>query len=170
VPKKKGKTSAKMKLILLTCLSLSLTLTQAAFGEAEADSLPDLIIQYTNRERVAVGLSPLAANARLNGAAQHHARNMATRDTLSHTLADADLPGLSDRIRYYGYPAWGYGENIAYGPVTAREVVANWMSSPGHRANILSADYKDIGVGLAYTTVKGETRPYYCQDFGRPSE
>lgn len=132
-----------------------------------ANQVVQLIIQYTNQERTSRGLPLLTPDSRLSSAAQHHAKNMAERDTLSHTLTEADLPQLSDRISHYGYDATTYGENIAYGRDQAQETVNDWMNSPGHRANILNENYRDIGVGVAYyQTQQGYVRPYYCQVFG----
>jgi len=51
-----------------------------------------------------------------------------------------------------GYDTWtrsyAYGENIAFGYSSAAEVVAAWMNSPGHRANILSPFFTEIGVSV----------------------
>jgi uncharacterized protein YkwD len=54
------------------------------------------------------------------------------------------------------------GENIAYGNVSADQMVAMWMSSPGHRANILRPEFTHLGVGVART---GSGRVYGTQDF-----
>ncbi len=148
----------------------SLTLFPVS-ASAEPDggaSVEQLIIQYTNHARASYGLDPLLPDSRLSSASRHQARNMADRDMLSHEIADADLPTLADRFTYYGYHASTYGENIAYGRDEAKEVVNDWMSSPGHRANILNPAYREIGVGVAYYTAGGKRRPYYCQVFGAP--
>lgn len=56
----------------------------------------------------------------------------------------------------------GYGENVAYGQRDAQEVMRAWMNSRGHRNNILSGRYSQIGVGLAYSR---SGRPYWTQTF-----
>jgi uncharacterized protein YkwD len=59
-----------------------------------------------------------------------------------------------------------YGENVAFGQPSAREVLKSWMRSSGHRRNILEADYTELGTGYA---VDRAGRPYFVQVFGRPS-
>src|SRR5919109_1185606 len=73
-----------------------------------------------------------------------------------------------DRDAVAGYTGWSaIGENIAAGYPTPEAVVAGWMSSPGHRANILSPNFTEIGIGLAQG---GKYGSYWTQDFGtRPS-
>ena len=84
-----------------------------------------------------------------------------------HTAADGRTVG--DRLRALGYQR-GFnasaGENIAYGPESAEEVVAGWLASPGHCANIMDARFQHIGVGLA--TGKNRGQIYWVQDFGAP--
>ena len=70
-----------------------------------------------------------------------------------------------DRIRGTGYLAgarsWAIGENIAYGSgsrSSPRSIGRAWMNSPGHRANILSSNYREIGIGLAIGTPVGSRR------------
>jgi uncharacterized protein YkwD len=58
------------------------------------------------------------------------------------------------------------GENLAFNYPDPNSVMAAWMGDSGHRANILNADYTQIGVGIAYDS-QGE--PYYTQDFGAPA-
>lgn len=123
------------------------------------------IIGYTNQERERYRLPLLRLNLQLLRAAQHHARNMARFKEMDHDLPQADLPTMVDRALYYGYAYRWLGENVAYGYPDARSVVAGWMDSPGHRANILGSDFTEIGVGLR---VGGDGLPYYCQVFGRP--
>jgi uncharacterized protein YkwD len=67
---------------------------------------------------------------------------------LSHTGSDGSDPG--QRITRAGYIWRTYGENVAAGYTTPESVVAGWMQSDGHRANILNPAFRDIGVGYAY--------------------
>ncbi|MFD1271227.1 CAP domain-containing protein [Streptomyces kaempferi] len=64
----------------------------------------------------------------------------------------------ADRARCFDWSA--YGENVAYGYSTSAAVMAAWMSSPGHRHNILTCGFREIGVGLA------QPGSYWTQDFG----
>ena len=116
------------------------------------------VVSLTNRERGKAGCRPLTVDRRLTAAAQGHSEDMAEQRFFSHTSPDGR--GFADRIHATGYPSPG-AENIAYGQTSAREVVADWMGSPGHRRNILDCELTEIGVGF-------DRRGYYwTQDFGR---
>lgn len=123
------------------------------------------VFDLTNAERTRAGLAPLRANAALTQAAHDFAGRMGRENFFDHTAPDGSTP--STRAVQAGYRG-GVGENIAAGYRDPESVVAGWMASPGHRANILRADYRDIGVG--YQMVPGSTySTYWVQDFGIPS-
>jgi uncharacterized protein YkwD len=105
------------------------------------------VVELVNNERAKAGCAPLSANARLTKAAQDHSEDMAARRTMSHQGSDGSSPGA--RITRAGYTWSTYGENVAYGYPTPERVMAGWMSSPGHKRNILNCKFKEIGVGLA---------------------
>ena len=70
-----------------------------------------------------------------------------------------------ERVLKAGYKNGFVGENIAAGQAfPAKEAVATWMNSEGHKANILNKDYEYIGIGMA-RNAKGEY--YYTQVFAR---
>jgi uncharacterized protein YkwD len=128
------------------------------------------VVTLVNLERAALGLAPLAGNALLGGAAKTHANNMAARSNsvgeaaMAHTLLGTITPTPTTRMDRAGYGGWrAWGENVAYGFATAQEVVAGWMGSPGHRANILNPGFTEIGVG-ATANAYGEL--YWGQNFG----
>lgn len=124
---------------------------------APASGTSARIVQLVNAERSKVGCSPVTLNAVLTKAAQAHSEDMATHQNMSHTGSDGSAPG--DRITRAGY-AWStYGENVAYGYTTPEQVTSGWMSSPGHKANILNCAFKEVGVGLA------QPGSYWTQDF-----
>ncbi|MGW7255108.1 CAP domain-containing protein [Streptomyces sp. NPDC054834] len=125
---------------------------------ATASGAAARVIQLVNAERAKVGCSALTSNATLAKAAQAHSADMAAHQNMSHTGSDGSSPG--DRITRAGYSWSAYGENVAYGYATPEQVMAGWMSSPGHRANILNCSFKEIGVGLA------QPNSYWTQDFG----
>lgn len=116
------------------------------------------VIRLTNAERKRAGCEPLKEDDRLTTAAQAHATDMATNRYLSHTSRDGRT--FADRIRDAGYPRPG-AENIARGQTTPQRVMADWMASDGHRANILNCKLRAIGV--AYDP-RGH---YWVQNFGR---
>jgi uncharacterized protein YkwD len=142
---------------------LTSTITNPNTGNLSAIELA--IVGLVNQERAKVGLAPLSVNSKLVAAAQHHAQNMATFDVMAHTIPQADLPSFLDRLNYFQYSYRLAGENIAWNYQSAADVMDGWMNSSGHRANILNANFTQIGVGVRYNSF-GE--PYYCQDFGQP--
>ena len=77
----------------------------------------------------------------------------------------AQYPTLESRLQAVGYAYMKAAENAAWNQVDARSVVDGWMSSSGHRANILDPKLKEIGAAMARST-KGE--PYWVQVFGTP--
>jgi uncharacterized protein YkwD len=123
------------------------------------------IIQLTNDERRDAGLPGLAAHDRLMHAAELQVAQIASTGRLEHTLAGAQYPSLQDRVQAAGYRWQAIGENLAYGQRNAAHVMQSWMSSTGHRANILNPTFTEIGV--AYV-VDADGRPWYVQVFGRP--
>jgi uncharacterized protein YkwD len=107
-----------------------------------------------NAERARHGLPRLRLNKKLSVAARRHARDMVRRKYFSHdTLGGGSFV---DRIRRAGYlrgaNTWSVGENLAWGShdrAAPRAITEMWMNSPGHRANILSPAFREIGIGLA---------------------
>jgi uncharacterized protein YkwD len=127
-----------------------------------------------NRERAHSGMRALKLNKRLSRAARLHVRDMARRNYFSHdTLGGGSFV---DRIRREGYlrgaRSWVVGENLAWGTRRYSRpsvIMRMWMHSPGHRANILNASFKEIGIGVAYDApVAGGGRPVgtYATEFG----
>jgi uncharacterized protein YkwD len=115
-----------------------------------------------NGARAQAGLQPLSISGPLGQAAQRYAETMASSGCFSHGCPPE--PSMVRRAEAAGYTSWtNLGENIAYGQRTADEVFQAWMSSSGHRANILNPAFRDLGVGLAYN---GSGRPYWVQSFG----
>ncbi|MFJ8195502.1 CAP domain-containing protein [Streptomyces sp. NPDC096152] len=125
---------------------------------ATASGVTARIVELVNAERAKAGCSPVTLNATLTKVAQAHSEDMAAHQNMSHTGSDGSSPG--DRITRAGYDWSTYGENVAYGYSTADQVMSGWMSSPGHRANILNCSFKEIGVGHA------GPGDYWTQDFG----
>jgi len=134
------------------------------------------ILCLVNRERADQGERPLAPDMRLQHAAQAHTDNMAYKDYFEHVGPRGDTP-LS-RIRAAGYLyssqiAYEVGENIGWGTLwegTPQAVVAAWMASPGHRANILDARFRSTGIGVSthppIALARGQAGAIYTQDFG----
>ncbi|WP_333778573.1 CAP domain-containing protein [Streptomyces sp. IBSBF 3136] len=117
------------------------------------------VLKLVNEERSKVGCSALAANSSLSTLAGTFSGDMAARDFFDHTDPDGASPW--DRAAKAGITDLG-GENIARGQADAAAVMAAWMNSPGHRANILNCDFKTLGVGVHF----GAGGPWWTQDFG----
>ncbi|MFJ6569215.1 CAP domain-containing protein [Streptomyces sp. NPDC091292] len=130
----------------------------APASAAPASAAVARVVALVNSERGKAGCSPLTLNAKLAKAAQDHSADMASNRNMSHTGSDGSDPG--ERITRAGYSWSTYGENVAYGYSTPEQVMDGWMSSPGHKRNILTCDFKEIGVGLA------QPGGYWTQDFG----
>ncbi len=133
---------------------------------AHSASVAEALVQATNAQRTRAGLSPLRPDARLMQAAQIQADQMARAGRLDHVLPDAPRPTARERLASVGYRWTAYGENIASGAPDVAGTVKGWMSSPGHRRNILEPSYEEIGAGHA-EDARG--RPYYVEVFGRPA-
>ena len=132
------------------------------------------IIRLVNVQRDLAGLPPLTVNLRLNAAASLHTQDMVSISNLygpnvgmQHTLYGTPRPEVSDRLDTVGYDTWttafSWGENIAYGYSSAAAVMDAWMNSTGHRANILSTSFREIGVSVG---VDSGGRLFFTQVFG----
>jgi uncharacterized protein YkwD len=121
------------------------------------------VLDLVNQERQAAGLAPLTRAPELDQSAQRFAQYMGTAHFFDHTGPDGSR--LHARIAAAGYRGYTWAENIAAGQRTPQAVVQDWMNSPGHRANILHASLKEIGIGIA--RVPGSPMGiYWVQDFG----
>ncbi|NBA97534.1 CAP domain-containing protein [Pseudomonas sp. R5(2019)] len=107
--------------------------------------------------------SPLAWNATLGGAAQDHARAMANNNYFDHKDRDGRTPG--DRAELAGYAAQQVAENIAAGQDTVRKVVDGWLASPGHCANVMNPQFKEMGAAYAVDP-KSDAGIYWTAMFG----
>lgn len=128
-------------------------------------SVAEEIVRYTNDARVRNGLLALRANSRLMEAARIHAEQMAAARRLAHTISEARYPTMQDRLTAVGYAYMEAAENVAWNQPNAQGAVARWMSSTGHRENILDPGLTEIGAAMARSS-RGE--PYWIQVFGRP--
>lgn len=109
--------------------------------------------------------APLALSAALSEVALGHAQDTAARGKLTHRGADGSRP--EERVTRAGYAWQATGENIAFGQRDAQAVVAHWLDSSGHCANIMNARFTEFGVGFAID-VEGGGRAYWVQVFAEP--
>ena len=129
------------------------------------------VLDLTNNERNNQGLPPLKRVTLLDNAARYHALDLRDDNYFQHDSYDRVNGSLqrvcawSDRVSKF-YTGWSWlAENIAAGYANPADVMAGWMNSSGHKANILSENVWEIGVG--YSSGGGTYGQYWAQDFGR---
>ncbi|MGQ0428979.1 MAG: CAP domain-containing protein [Gammaproteobacteria bacterium] len=109
--------------------------------------------------------APLAPSEALRRAALAHAADMAARGVLHHSGHDGTTP--AERVTRAGY-RWRFtGENIAAGQPTPEQVVAGWLESPRHCANIMDPDFTEMGVAFAFES-GSDKGIYWTQVFAAP--
>ncbi|MDQ6669935.1 MAG: CAP domain-containing protein [Chloroflexota bacterium] len=147
--------------LLLACwLALPARPLRAAPPDHAADV--ERVVQLTNAARESAGLPPLALNPQLGDAAQNYSQVLASDTCFGH--ACGGVPNFADRLAQAGYTGWtAIAENIAAGYPTPDAVMAGWLASTGHRLNVLSPEYTEIGVGVVNGGAYGT---YWTQEFG----
>ena len=113
----------------------------------ENNKLEKEVVTLVNQERAKLGLAPLKDNSQLSNVARTKSEDMANKNYFSHTSPTYGSP--FDMMKKFGITYTTAGENIAMGQQTAASVMDGWMNSSGHKANILSKDFTEIGVGVA---------------------
>lgn len=134
-------------LLIAALLSLVALQAPACTMPAGVQALRGAVLAGANAERAQAGLAALRASPVLDGAAQRHACDIARQQRLSHR--SGLFSSLRSRLRRAGYAFSMANENLAAGQTSAAQVMRGWMQSPGHRANILAAPARDLGVGVA---------------------
>lgn len=107
--------------------------------------------------------TPLTWNAILATAAETQSRSMANNNYFDHKDRDGRTPG--DRAELAGYDFQQIGENIAAGQDTVRKVVDGWLTSPGHCANVMNPQFRDMGAAYAVDP-KSDAGIYWTVMFG----
>lgn len=105
------------------------------------------LLTDTNADRAQYHESNLSINSELNAAAQAKAEDMISKNYWSHDSPSGQTPW--DFINNSGYQFQAAGENLAFGFSNAASVLAAWMNSPDHRANILNSNFVNVGFGVA---------------------
>lgn len=134
------------------------------------------VLCLVNAERARNGLEPLQSNPQLAAAAESHGREMIAEDYFAHISPAGVTP--VDRARGAGYipsSEVGYviGENLAWGTLTLSTpaaIVAAWINSPEHLANILEANYRETGIDVQpeapASLAEHAQGALYTQEFG----
>lgn len=158
-------------MFLLILLSFSIANLQALLWTSSdwlvGTVLPAVIVDLTNDERSEYTEGILRRNSVLDEAARLKAEDMAAGEYFAHWSPD----GLSP---WHWFDEAGYtfvhaGENLAVHFTDSEDVVAAWMDSPSHRANILNNNYTEIGVGTAKGIYQGYATVFVVQLFGTPA-
>ncbi|MEK7140395.1 MAG: CAP domain-containing protein [Patescibacteria group bacterium] len=131
-----------------------------------ASVLPGVLTSITNEERVENNVGLLTENDLLNKAAQLKAEDMAAKGYFAHTSPEGRTPWYW--LEQVGYKYVYAGENLAVNFFESEDVSQAWMNSPTHRANIVKANYQEIGIGVANGTFEGRNTVFVAQFFGTP--
>lgn len=121
------------------------------------------VIRLVNVQRTKAGLQPLTQNWQLSRVARYKSQDMIDKRYFSHTSPTYGSPFRM--MESFGIRYSAAGENIAMGQQSPSEVMNAWMNSPGHRNNIMSPSFTQIGVGLAKDK---NGRMYWTQMFIKP--
>ena len=142
-----------MRVALQLLLTASLGFAAAVSVHAQTDARAlKLINDARSRPRrcgaqTFPAAKPLTVNAKLAQAALLHSREMAEHSDMTHEGRDTSTP--AERVTREGYRWSAAGENVAAGQKTTDAVVAAWLASPGHCANIMNGQYTEMGIASA---------------------
>jgi uncharacterized protein YkwD len=146
--------SILVTLTTIIALVLVPSVAQAASKNSKQAGSETQVIALLNEIRADHHLSPLTASTQLRSAARAHSANMIAKRYFDHNGPDGQW---DTRIARY-IKSTLYGANIAWGQGaygTPQGIVTQWMNSPTHRAIILTAGLKKVGIGLVTGTVDG---------------
>lgn len=128
-------------------------------ARAAMAALEDAVVDRMNQVRARHGLRPLHSNGRLRVAAIAHSKDMGRRGYFEHDSISG-TPFWRRIERFYpsrGFRSWTVGENLLWGTdrYDAAFAVREWMNSPPHRENILSRQWREVGIGAVYFAQAG---------------
>jgi len=129
----------------------------------DVKSLENEVIRLVNVERAKAGLPQLTQNWQLSRVARYKSQDMIDKGYFAHNSPTYGSP--FKMMESFGIRYSAAGENIAMGQQSPSQVMNAWMNSPGHRNNILSPSFTQIGVGLAKDK---NGRMYWTQMFIKP--
>ncbi len=121
------------------------------------------VIRLVNVERAKAGLQALTQNWQLSRVARYKSQDMIDKGYFAHNSPTYGSP--FKMMESFGIRYSAAGENIAMGQQSPAQVMNAWMNSPGHRNNIMSPSFTQIGVGLAKNK---NGRMYWTQMFIKP--
>ncbi len=130
--------------------------------------LPDTLVQLTNQDRAQNNLNALSTNSKLITAASMKANDMSTYGYFAHVSPQGITPW--HWFKKAGYTFLHAGENLAVNFSSSHDVEVAWMNSPGHRANILGQNFKEIGIATSNGIYNGNPTIFVVQLFGAPAQ
>ncbi len=162
-------------LLALGCLAAVSARSNAAAQSVDFSQFRDRVIALLNQQRVASGVPTVKRSATLEAAAQSYSDVMMRATAggpvyLAHTGPDGS--SLGQRVTAAGYNWFSLGEDLAAGQKSPEQVVSEWMGSPLHRDNLLSPEYREVGIGISMgpgTWSDGRLDPrvlWWTADFG----
>lgn len=170
---RKLKEIMKLKIAVI-CLVILVVLIGIvpSFRTTVLDSLSaiyaSVLVNLTNRDRVAANVSELKVNPLLEKAAQMKADDMASKSYFAHNTLDGKTP-------WYWFEQAGYeyiyaGENLAVNFEDSEDIETAWMNSKTHWLNIVNPKYTEIGIATSTGIYKGRQAIFVVQMFGTPSK
>jgi uncharacterized protein YkwD len=175
-PKTSADTTPSVASILAGVLATPCANTELTPEAGNIEAIDAATLCLVNQERARNGELPLQPNAQLEQAAQGHSEEMVSDNYFAHVAPSGLTP--VERVVATGYvpsSEVGYtlGENIAWGTLqlsTPSAIVAAWIASPEHLANILYSPYVNTAIGVApeapATLAEGQPGAVYSQEFG----
>jgi uncharacterized protein YkwD len=136
-------------------------------GSTLAAVISSVLVDLANADRAENDVGGLAVNPVLEEAAQMKANDMAANGYFAHTSPTGKTP-------WYWFQQADYkfsyaGENLAVYFTDSADVNQAWMNSPGHRANLLSPHFSEIGIATAQGVYQGQPTTFVVQEFGTPA-
>ncbi|MGH2902776.1 MAG: CAP domain-containing protein [Solirubrobacteraceae bacterium] len=175
-PKTPSATAPSVASIVASVLATPCQNTELAPEPDNIEAIDTATLCLVDQERARNGELPLRPNAKLERAAQGHSEEMVSDDYFAHVAPSGLTPvGRIEATGYVPDAKVGYtlGENIAWGTLqlsTPSAIVAAWIASPEHLANILYSPYVDTAIGVApeapAALAEGEAGAVYSQEFG----
>lgn len=160
---KRGRATAHVTTLMAV---LILVFVSVCYANEEQDITSEAVIRQTNQERAERNIPALQANRILNTAARVRLDDMLAKGYFGHTSPSGEgVPEIAETL-HYDYRQ--IGENLARGNFKGVEdLMGFWLKSTQHRKNLLSRDYKDIGVAVARERVDGRDFWHAVQVFGK---
>jgi uncharacterized protein YkwD len=151
--------------VLIILIGVIPTLRQETIDSLSA-IYASVLVNLTNKDRLANKVGELKVNPLLEKAAQMKADDMATKGYFAHNTPDGKTPWYW--VEQAGYQYKYAGENLAVNFENSEDVETAWMNSRGHFLNIINPKYEEIGIATSTGTYKGRTAIFVVQMFGTP--